>query len=158
MLPAVASADVRSVEITAPTTGSVVLGTVTIKGSIKVGEGQHHYWFAVVDSEGTEIAVSKIGDADIGGPFAVTYSCFWVWDTTLVPNGIYTIKLEATDSAGNKLVAQREVEVDNVPPLPETKADILKDSGILGKGLENAPGLQKSFNPNSQADEHAGMK
>ena len=39
-----------------------------------------------------------------------------------------------------------------------TKADILKDSGIPGKGLENAPGLQKPFNPNSQADEHAGMK
>lgn len=44
------------------------------------------------------------------------------------------------------------------PPLPETKADILKDSGIPGKGLENAPGLQKPFNPNSKADEHAGMK
>ncbi len=42
--------------------------------------------------------------------------------------------------------------------LAETKADILKDSGIPGKGLENAPGLQKPVNPNSQADKHAGMK
>jgi len=41
---------------------------------------------------------------------------------------------------------------------PSTKADILKDSGVPGKGLENAPGLQKPFNPNSQAAEHAGKK
>lgn len=39
-----------------------------------------------------------------------------------------------------------------------TKADILKDSGVPGKGLENAPGLQKPFNPKSQAEEHAGKK
>jgi len=48
--------------------------------------------------------------------------------------------------------------VSIAPPPPETKADILKDSGVPGKGLENAPGLNKQFNPNSQADEHAGMK
>jgi len=42
-------------------------------------------------------------------------------------------------------------------PVP-IKADILKNSGVPGKGLENAPGLQKPFNPKSQADEHAGMK
>jgi hypothetical protein len=39
-----------------------------------------------------------------------------------------------------------------------TKADILIDSGVLGKGLENAPGLQKPFNPNSKAAENAGKK
>ncbi len=45
-----------------------------------------------------------------------------------------------------------------IPVPAPTKADILKNSGIPGKGLENAPGLQKPFNPKSQADEHAGMK
>jgi hypothetical protein len=33
---------------------------------------------------------------------------------------------------------------------PPTKADILKGSGIPGKGLDTAPGLQKPFNPNSE--------
>lgn len=42
-------------------------------------------------------------------------------------------------------------------PLP-TKADILINSGVPGKGLDEAPGLQKPFNPNSKADEHAGKK
>lgn len=41
---------------------------------------------------------------------------------------------------------------------PPTKADILKDSGVPGKGLEKAPGQQKPFNPDSKAGEHAGKK
>jgi len=39
-----------------------------------------------------------------------------------------------------------------------TKADILKGSGVPGKGLDKAPGLQKPFNPDSKAGEHAGKK
>lgn len=42
-------------------------------------------------------------------------------------------------------------------PVP-TKADILKGSGVPGKGLDTAPGLQKEFNPKSQAGENAGQK
>jgi len=30
-----------------------------------------------------------------------------------------------------------------------TKAGILKNRGVPGKGIEHAPGLQKPFNPNS---------
>lgn len=39
---------------------------------------------------------------------------------------------------------------------PPTKADILSD--VPGKGLDKAPGLQKPFNPNSQAEDNAGKK
>jgi hypothetical protein len=38
------------------------------------------------------------------------------------------------------------------------KALILQLSGVPGKGIEKAPGLQKPFNPKSQAAEHAGKK
>jgi hypothetical protein len=38
------------------------------------------------------------------------------------------------------------------------KSEILKLSGVPGKGIEKAPGLQKLFNPRSQAIEHAGKK
>jgi len=41
---------------------------------------------------------------------------------------------------------------------PPTKADILIGSGVPGKGLGEAPGLQKPFNPNSKAADHAGKK
>ena len=39
-----------------------------------------------------------------------------------------------------------------------TKAEILQLSGVRGKGILKAPGLQKLFNPKSQAAEHAGKK
>jgi len=39
-----------------------------------------------------------------------------------------------------------------------TKADILEGSGVPGEGLDKAPGLQKPFNPNSKAADHAGKK
>ena len=39
-----------------------------------------------------------------------------------------------------------------------TKSKILKLMGVPGKGIETAPGLQKPFNPKSQAAEHAGKK
>src|SRR3972149_6070797 len=39
-----------------------------------------------------------------------------------------------------------------------TKAELLMDSGITGKGLETAPGLMKPFNPNSKAADNAGKK
>jgi hypothetical protein len=38
------------------------------------------------------------------------------------------------------------------------KAEILKMMGVPGKGIDHAPGLQKPFNPKSQAAEHAGKK
>jgi hypothetical protein len=38
------------------------------------------------------------------------------------------------------------------------KAEILKLMGVPGKGIEKAPGLQKPFNPKSQAAEHADKK
>jgi len=47
-------------------------------------------------------------------------------------------------------------------PIPDSggppKTSILKHSGVPGKGIDKAPGLQKPFNPNSQAAEHAGKK
>jgi len=45
----------------------------------------------------------------------------------------------------------------NIPAVP-TKAEILINSGVLGKGLDSAPGLDKPFNPKSQAGENAGQK
>ena len=35
-----------------------------------------------------------------------------------------------------------------------TKAEILKEKGVPGKGIDKAPGLQKPFNPHSQAGNH----
>jgi hypothetical protein len=47
---------------------------------------------------------------------------------------------------------------NNSDNVTQTKAEILKLSGVEGKGIDAAPGLQKPFNPKSQAAEHAGKK
>ncbi len=39
-----------------------------------------------------------------------------------------------------------------------TKSEVLRLSGVPGKGISKAPGLQKPFNPQSEAAEHAGKK
>jgi len=39
-----------------------------------------------------------------------------------------------------------------------TKADILKERGVPGKGIDHAPGLQKPFNTKSNAADNAGKK
>ena len=39
-----------------------------------------------------------------------------------------------------------------------TKSEVLQLSGVTGKGISKAPGLQKPFNPKSEAAEHAGKK
>lgn len=46
--------------------------------------------------------------------------------------------------------------IDNITIGADTRADILIGSGVPGKGLADAPGLQKEFNPESAAAEHAG--
>jgi len=64
----------------------------------------------------------------------------------------------AIDPTGNSISAKSEQVSVVVNKLLMLKAEILKLSGVPGKGIENAPGLQKPFNPKSQAAEHAGKK
>jgi len=71
-----------------------------------------------------------------------------------------TAKVTGTDPNGT-LVAARSGEIEvstSIIKLLLTKAEVLKLSGVAGKGIDNAPGLQKPFNPNSQASDHAGKK
>jgi uncharacterized repeat protein (TIGR01451 family) len=71
-----------------------------------------------------------------------------------------TATVTGTDPNGKAITANSgEVEVStNVFLSLLTKAGILKSSGVTGKGIDKAPGLQKPFNPNSQASQHAGKK
>jgi uncharacterized repeat protein (TIGR01451 family) len=76
--------------------------------------------------------------------------------------GLVTNTATATglDPSGQPVIASSiavTVTTDIVKVLL-TKAQILTLSGVPGKGISTAPGLQKPFNPNSQASEHAGKK
>lgn len=72
---------------------------------------------------------------------------------------VNTATVSGTDPDGDTITDDASFEVKltyNKRLL--TKATILRLSGVPGKGILKAPGLQKLFNPKSQAAEHAGKK
>jgi hypothetical protein len=64
---------------------------------------------------------------------------------------------KGTDPTGKRVTASATAKV-SISKTLFWKRDILKQSGVPGKGIDKAPGLQKPFNPKSQAAEHAGKK
>ena len=100
------------VAITAPTSGAIVKGSVPITGTI-TDVNPDHYYLVILDSKGNVVA----------GP-GVVYSpatnVSYVWDTTKLVDGTYTIDFEARDKAGNKdanSVQTINVTVDNTAPV-----------------------------------------
>jgi hypothetical protein len=73
---------------------------------------------------------------------------------------VNTATATGTDSTGQSIsVTSDPVSVSlSINKWLLWKAEILKLMGVPGKGIEKAPGLQKPFNPKSQAAEHAGKK
>ncbi|MBN2015668.1 PKD domain-containing protein [Candidatus Dojkabacteria bacterium] len=105
------------VQITNPSDGDLVNGTVNIQGSV-TDDNLWRYWFVVQNSGGTTVAGP--GTVYHDGPIV---NVNLGWDTTAVPDGDYTIKLEARDKADNKdpidSVHWITVTVDNTaPPTP----------------------------------------
>jgi uncharacterized repeat protein (TIGR01451 family) len=99
------------------------------------------------------------------------------WDLGALDSGVSTtITFKTKIDAGNAGTLTNSVEAIGTPPAGAnvsdtatadvtilskpywTKAEILKRSGVPGKGISHAPGLQKPFNPNSKAAENAGKK
>jgi hypothetical protein len=105
--------DAPNVEITNPASG-LVTGTVDIRGTVE-DDNPHHYWFVIQNSSGTTVA----GPGVVNDTSSFTDTSLLSWDTTLVDDGTYTIKLEARDSADNKDGGSShwiEVIVDHINP------------------------------------------
>lgn len=98
------------VEITSPQDNEALSGQVEIRGTV-TDNAPHHYWLVVQDDSGSTFA----------GPGVVLQASSFIdtplftWDTTNVPNGDYTIKLEARDAFGNKC--------PDLAPVPEDPGD-----------------------------------
>ena len=109
------------------------LGTISLNGSdnITLAPGDNV----------TAIATYTVLEKDLPGPL------------------VNTATASGTDPDGNTITddASFEVKLTYYKRLL-TKATILRLSGVPGKGIEKAPGLQKLFNPKSHAAEHAGKK
>lgn len=101
-----------AVAITAPTTGSSVTGTVTVRGT-----------------SGDNVAVSSVSLAVDGGawtPVSGTSSWSGSWSTASVADGTHTLAARVVDSSGNAATTSVAVHVANPtapPPPPPPPAD-----------------------------------
>ena len=98
------------VAITAPHDGDTVHGTVTISGTV-TDTNPDHYYLVVKNSSNHVVA----GPGTVNAANVADYH----WNTTLLPDGKYTIDLEARDAASNKdssSVQTIQVTVDNTAP------------------------------------------
>lgn len=171
--------------ITATTTESVALNlyraalqvTKVADKSVATLADVITYTYNVINNGVVEIKDISLNDNKLG-PIALRSDNITV--TSLAPGEIITatasykmvfadvlagaIKNTATvtgiDPGGRPVSASSgEITVSaNVIKSLLTKAEVLKLSGVPGKGIDKAPGLQKPFNPKSQASEHAGKK
>jgi hypothetical protein len=83
-----------------------------------------------------------------------------IWDLLRGKTIVNTANVTGADRLGNSLTGSDTATVSLTIISKDllSKFEILKLSGVPGKGIEKAPGLQKPFNPKSQAAEHAGKK
>jgi hypothetical protein len=140
------------VTIESPTDGNIVNGIVDILGTIVEDYELSHYNIAIYLGNADFMDFSKRLKQEtkyLSSGF--DSELIYQWDTTEYPDGEYLIRLAARDKAGNRDLSESpslggddsqhviKVIVDNV----HTKADILLANGVPGKGIANAPGLQK---------------
>lgn len=121
------------------------MGTVTVDNVTLNDDKLGQLMSGVTLSPGQSITISAVYEVKPGD--------FW----RLKPiTNIATVTATGPEGEQISAVSQR---VSVVPSrVGMFKALILKLSGVPGKGIEKAPGLQKPFNPISQAAEHAGRK
>ncbi|GAI51919.1 unnamed protein product, partial [marine sediment metagenome] len=114
-----------------------------------------------------EFALDMLGEIDLGeitslaqGDNVTVAKSYTVDENDLPGPIINTANVTGTYADGRSILAiSDQVSVSlTINKTLLTKAEILKLSGVPGKGIDTAPGLQKPFNPKSQAAEHAGKK
>jgi len=96
----------------------------------------------------------------VDATYTVTISDLSDLSTSITNTATVTATVQGQDPAGEPVSADStEVTIPlTLNKRSLTKSEILQISGVPGQGIINAPGLQKPFNPNSQAAEHAGKK
>jgi hypothetical protein len=132
------------VEILSPQDGGVVSGTVSFQGTVKDANLKTYMLSirnarnALIDSSGKTDGISFVNVPILD------------WGTVGIPNGLYTIRLEAEDTAGHKAFAEIKVNLQNAP----TDKDQCKNSGwknFTYFGIKN----QGSCVSHVESNEHA---
>lgn len=102
-----------SVRINNPADGQTLTGTVTITGQISAPDFARYELLYSVDGSNFQ----SIGPAS-NQQFPAAGSTIGTWDTSLLPNGTYTLRLAAFSSSGGYIFRDVRVTTSNVPPTP----------------------------------------
>lgn len=174
----------RHAEITAPDTDEAVYGMVDFEALLVDNDYDHPSWAV---RKGTCAAGTNTvwGNVDTHNDAytwektdAYTYTFSSTADTSSWDDGMYCFIFNPREDTGEtdiRLTREFSVDADldddgilngvdcdpedgNVAVLKDSKACILYTSGVEGKGILNASGLEKEFNPKSKAKENAGKK
>jgi len=145
----------KSADLTSAAVGDTITYTYTVSNSDNV------------TIENISLLDDKIGPIDLGGQTSlgagenITATATYAVTISDLPGPIVNTA-EVTGIAPDGTLVSAKTDPVSVPLYINkkllTKAEILKLSGVPGKGIDKAPGLQKLFNPKSQAAEHAGKK
>ncbi len=144
------------VEVTAPTESDTVSGTVEIRGTVNDAHPDH-YWLVIENESGERVA----GPGTVSADESFTDELLYTWNTTDVPDGAYTIKLEARDALGNKddnSVQWITVTVNNLhaPTLITPNDDAVVQGDVLRSDWSNVPVavayIYESYNDENATD------
>ncbi|MDD3647114.1 MAG: hypothetical protein PHS44_01250 [Candidatus Dojkabacteria bacterium] len=152
------------VEVTSHDDGGLVYGEIDIRGSV-TDDNPHHYWAVVHNAGGDEVA----GPGTVSRYDSFTDELIFSWDTTLVPDGTYTIKLEARDAADNKNPDQAPVPADpeimgdsvdwvEVEVMNEEEPPVCGDGTVNGNEECDYGELNGSYNCNQDCTWNVGCR
>lgn len=138
-----------SADITSPSEGSTIYGDLVVKGSVNDDYKLQGYNLSVMNSEGDVVA----GTGMVSASGSIIDSELYNFDTTSLPDGNYSIHLEAYDTADNKGPESTDVvniTVNNVPDSKEQCKDnsyTLYPSNFKNQGACIASVQGKELNP-----------
>jgi len=129
------------------------------------------YTFKITNTGNVDLTEVALSDPKLGGNIGLPKNSLAAGESITVSKD-YTVTVDdlpgplvntavaqAKDPAGIVVTSQSQATVTlTMIKSLLTKAEILILSGVPGKGIKNAPGLQKPFNPKSQAANNAGKK
>jgi uncharacterized repeat protein (TIGR01451 family) len=126
--------------------------TITNNGNVTIND---------LSLKDDKLGIISLSDSTLAPGASTTATASYTATISDLPGPITnTATATGTDSTGQSIsVSSDPVSVSlYVNKWGLCKAEILKLMGVPGKGIKTAPGLQKPFNPKSQAAEHAGKK
>ncbi len=124
---------------------SVVSGVIPF--TISATDPNYSYSYLEINQNGNWITDNTHGTSSYSGS-----TLSWDWDSSTVPNGIYTLKADAVDKAGNTTEQNINFTVDHtVPSIPSGLKSTSQNGSDITNGATNVNFVKNSWSPATHA-------